>query len=171
MAPSSLLVARSSWLVVVVLLLACSVASAQNYRMMKDSATHGDSIAYGESMTGFFAVGQATSAPVSGASQQGWIGFLPVIRSLKPLSVFENPENDRLKLAPNPASDRISIDGILGTVSEVQVWSVIGSPIQIPFQQTDEQVNIDIGSIPSGSYRIVLVSETGRYSKAVVITH
>lgn len=161
---------RGLWLVVGGLLVACSVASAQNYRMMKDSATASDSIAYGESMTGFFAVGQATSAPVSGTTQQGWLGFLPVIRALKPLSVFENPENDRLTLAPNPASDRISIGGILGIVSEVQVWSVIGSPIQIPFQQTDEQVSIDIGSIPSGSYRIVLVSETGRYSKAVLVT-
>ena len=77
-----------------------------------------------------------------------------------------------LSIAPNPATEQVRITGLDGTATDLSVFDLSGRRVrwqQLPRQAT--QVELDVRTLDSGTYQLLLTSPTATRSAKVVVVH
>ena len=77
-----------------------------------------------------------------------------------------------LFVAPNPAAEQVRITGLDGTATDLSVSDLSGRRVrwqQLPRQAT--QVELDVRTLESGTYQLLLTSPTATRSAKVVVVH
>lgn len=87
------------------------------------------------------------------------------------VSVDRMPMAERITVFPNPASDRITINGDLGgsTTASVRIVNLAGQEVLSEILTHDSDRNIQVGSLPSGMYFLQVATEKERTVKRIHI--
>lgn len=69
-------------------------------------------------------------------------------------------QNETLRLYPNPAHNRLSINSELGVMREVRIINTLGA--EVLRADLSNTADIDVSSLSAGVYRIVLTTDDGK---------
>jgi hypothetical protein len=71
---------------------------------------------------------------------------------------FQNPE--RIKLFPNPVSDKLTVLNLENTNPTAEIYSILGQKLHSCILGKNE-TNIDVSNYQNGIYLVKLISESG----------
>jgi hypothetical protein len=104
-----------------------------------------------------------------------WLNFTPIDPTS---SAQESPGlGFRVEVSPNPSVNRIHVTGRFPkpTRLEIVILDILGRPVLRPLDSravsNEFMTDIDVSSLPSGSYLLVIRTETGIHSRRMVVTN
>jgi len=104
------------------------------------------------------------SDPESGLDEFGYsIFFVDDVVADFTLST-DSAEENRLKLYPNPASDFLKVD-CFESISKVSIFNISGQKLNLVYEQN----RLDLNSLPSGVYFLILETEKRVFSERFII--
>lgn len=72
-----------------------------------------------------------------------------------PTGVDENPENEPIRIYPNPASNVLHIDGLAAEENEIRICNMFGQVLMIR-NFKDEKASVNISGLTSGIYLVIV---------------
>jgi hypothetical protein len=77
------------------------------------------------------------------------------------------------RVYPNPSMGRVVIDlpERLPAEYNLEIVDALGRPYQIPFTSTVNQLILDFGNVPSGSYHYRYRTDVELYDGTIIIQH
>ncbi|MFT5820327.1 MAG: hypothetical protein ACI8ZM_001566 [Crocinitomix sp.] len=79
------------------------------------------------------------------------------------LDSYKLNNSEKVKLYPNPANSKTSIDFAGNHVTSIKIYNLIGELIQeLNYEQkTQQQLTIDVSNFPNGQYYVIIINEYG----------
>ncbi len=118
-----------------------------------------NSTIYAVTTTGTYTVEGAPSICPNYIAPLGLV--LPVVVENCATNVKPEPENDLVKVYPNPTSDWLHVESSdYGLIKEVALTDIHGHTVQFLHEITDSEITLSLNSLPAGTY--VLRIKTGK---------
>ncbi len=92
------------------------------------------------------------------------------VRICQPTLISETSNNMHLEIYPNPASNQIQIN-VQKEIEEIKMYNLIGQDMKVYCTNTNQQLNIETGTLGNGLYFIVLRFSDGEVKKAVIVNN
>ena len=80
-------------------------------------------------------------------------------------------DNSILTIIPNPAEDIVRLTNLTEQAELIQVFSIDGKKIMEKRIDSELEVNLDISSIPNGTYTVILTGKELYKSRLILISH
>ncbi len=94
------------------------------------------------------------------------------IEEVETLSLEASTKLDNeLMIVPNPATNILSIKNISKKIDFIQIISLEGKKIMDKSINTQTAIDLDISSLPNGSYIVNLIGKQFKKSKTILISH
>lgn len=93
------------------------------------------------------------------------------IEEIETLSLESVTIDSELIMAPNPATNIVSIKNISEKIDRLQIISLEGKKIMDKSINAQTAIDLDISTLPNGSYIVNLIGKQFKKSKTILISH